>query len=130
MYDKNGKISNVSKQQNGNRVEEKIYTNGKEIILKYKDDKPFEGNFDDTIGRYNSIYQMKNGQIVDEAITKDSKTSKIIAKGDYINGKPNNGTFYNFDGNKITISTYKNQKRDGKQQIFTCLLYTSDAADE
>ena len=119
LYDKNGKISNVSKQQNGNRVEEKIYTNGKEIILKYKDDKPFEGNFDDTIGRYNSIYQMKNGQIVDEAITKDSKTSKIIAKGDYINGKPNNGTFYDYNGNKITISTYKNQKRDGKQQIFT-----------
>ena len=119
LYGKNGKIINVSKRLNGNRVEEKIYTNGKEIILKYKDDKPFEGSFNDTIGRYNSIYQMKNGQIVGEAIVKDSKTSKIIAKGDYTNGKPSNGTFYNYDENTITISTYKNQKRDGIQQIFT-----------
>ena len=119
FYTKNGEISQIIKHLNWKRLEEKIYKNGKEIVLKFKNDEPFDGDFNDSVGRYNSIYQMKDGLIIGEAIVKDTKTTKIIAKGDYKNGKPNNGTFYHNDNNTITISTYKNQKQEGLQQVFT-----------
>ena len=112
------KPAKITKRTNGDRTEVRLYLDGKENILKYKDDKPFDGFFNDTIGANISIYQMKNGEIIGEAITKNAENNQIIAKGVYKNGTPDNGSFFLNTDDKIQLLRYKNQKQEGVQKIF------------
>ena len=95
-----------------------MFVDGKENVSKYKDDKPFDGFFSDTIGDNVTIYQMKNGKIIDEVITKNSENNQIIAKGIYKDGTPDNGLFFLNVNDKVQLLQYKNQKQEGVQKIF------------
>jgi len=118
-FNKKSEIVKVIQKINQQLLELKTITNGQEHVLKYRNGKPFDGNFNDTIGRYNSIYKMNNGKIIGEVIVNDYKTEKLLAKGEYTNGKPNNGTFVLINNyGTVEFSTYKNLKKNGLQQKF------------
>ena len=136
FYTKNGFATDIkskkelSKDNQNYYLTETLYSkNGQEISRKYKNNHPYDGRFDEKDGRFNSIYQMKNGNIIGEVIVKDSKTSKIIAKGDYKDGIPNNGTFISEIDRQFYLSNYKNQKKDGLQKIFNN-SWSEDLAEE
>ncbi|WP_177761480.1 hypothetical protein [Flavobacterium sp. I3-2] len=117
-YDSNGIKISVLKTVNFELEEEIVFINGKESVLKYKKEKPFDGEFNYNIGKFNRVFALKNGIFVGEAITRNTETGEIVAQGDYINGKPNNGTFFEEDQNTYSIKSYKNQLQDGIQQSF------------
>ena len=112
------KLAKITKQINGDKTEVSLFVDGKENVSKYKDDKPFDGFFSDTIGDNVTIYQMKNGKIIGEVITKNSENNQIIAKGIYKDGTPDNGSFFLNVNDKVQLLQYKNQKQEGVQIIF------------
>jgi len=117
-YNEKGEPTHITKKEDQNIVEERIYSQGKEKVLKYVDGEPFDGTFNYTLGNFNPIFTIANGRMVGEAITKDVDTDSIITRGTYIDGLPSEGTFFTKQNDAIIISTYKNKQQDGLQQVF------------
>lgn len=121
-YHSNGKVAETTKFINGNIEGEQIaYTEKGTVIKKriYKNGKPFDGNFDETLsGRLlanqNYIQGLKQG----ESIVKTDEDS-LVAKGIYKDGKPFNGTFVEKKENdQNELIQVVNFKKNGLQKVF------------
>lgn len=121
-YYPNGKIHELTKYLDGERVGDEIVYNKDETIMKkrlYKNGEPFEGNFEENfVGRLlinqNYVKGLKEG----EAIVR-TEIDSIVAKGIYKNGKPYNGTFIVKNGEDLhELIHLTDFKKNGLQKVF------------
>jgi antitoxin component YwqK of YwqJK toxin-antitoxin module len=86
----------------------------------YKENEPFNGNFDVRVGGMLVNQNHTNGVKEGEAIVKN-EDGEVVGKGIYKNGKPFNGTF--IEDNENRSDTYElinveNFKKTGLQKVF------------
>lgn len=106
------------------------YKEGEEIVFNengsvkskrvYKENEPFNGNFDVRVGGMLVGQNYTNGIREGEAVVKNGD-GEVVGKGIYKSGKPFNGTF--IEDNKNRSDTYElinveNFKKNGLQKVF------------
>ena len=122
-YFPNGKVSSETMYQDGiKNGEEVLYSNDGKLKSKrtYKENEPFQGNFDEKMDELTVNLNYSNGVKEGEAIATDEE-KQIIAKGIYKNGKPFNGTFVvelNDRSDDFELIHVENFKKTGLQKVF------------
>ncbi|MFC6267227.1 toxin-antitoxin system YwqK family antitoxin [Frigoriflavimonas asaccharolytica] len=120
-YFPSGKILSETHYKDWQKENEIIYTENGTIKTKriYKENDPYEGNFDENIGEFTVNLNYQNGKKEGEAIAKN-EDGKIFAKGVYKNNEPYNGTFVVKLGrdNDEELINVENSKKTGLQKKF------------
>ena len=122
-YFPNGKVSSETMYQDGiKNGAEVLYSNDGNLKNKriYKENEPFQGNFDEKMGELTVNLNYNNGVKEGEAIATDEE-KQIVAKGIYKDGKPFNGTFVvelNDRSDDFELINVENFKKTGLQKVF------------
>ncbi|MBW3520630.1 toxin-antitoxin system YwqK family antitoxin [Chryseobacterium sp. NKUCC03_KSP] len=122
-YFPNGKVASETMYQDGiKNGEEVLYSNDGNLKNKriYKENEPFQGNFDEKMGELTVNLNYSNGVKEGEAIAIDEE-KQIVAKGIYKDGKPFNGTFVvelNDRSDDLELINVENFKKTGLQKVF------------
>lgn len=122
-YFPNGKVASETIYQDGiKNGKEVLYSNDGNLKNKriYKENEPFQGNFDEKMGELTVNLNYSNGLKEGEAIATDEE-KQIVAKGIYKNGKPFNGTFVvelNDQSDDFELINVENFKKTGLQKVF------------
>ena len=127
-YFPNGKISVETTYKKGLKEDEEIVFNENGTLKSrriYKENEPFNGNFDEQISDAFVNLNYTNGLKEGETIAKN-ENGDIIAKGIYKNGKPFNGTFIEGEqriSGDFELINVENFKQTGLQKVFNYSLY-------
>jgi uncharacterized protein len=122
-YFPNGKTSTETLYKEGSKEgEEIVYDESGTLKSKrvYKDNEPFQGNFDETAGELNINLNYINGLKEGEAVATNQE-KQIVAMGVYRNGKPFNGTFIEHYGDRsdgYELINVENFEKTGLQKVF------------
>ncbi|MBO6185250.1 MAG: hypothetical protein J6O88_11295 [Chryseobacterium sp.] len=122
-YFPNGKSATETLYKQGwKEGEEIVYTEDGKLKSKrtYKENNPFQGNFDEKMGELTVNLNYSNGVKEGEAIAADEE-KQIVAKGIYKRGKPFNGTFVvelNDRSDDFELIHVENFKKTGLQKVF------------
>ena len=89
----------------------------------YKENNPFNGNFEEKIGAFSLTTNYVNGEKEGESLAT-SEEKETVAKGIYKNGKPFTGTFITNDNtnDKNELINVENFKKTGLQKVFNYRL--------
>ncbi|MBD8082928.1 toxin-antitoxin system YwqK family antitoxin [Chryseobacterium caseinilyticum] len=102
--------------------EETVFNENGSVKSKrvYKENEPFNGNFDVRVGGMLVNQNYTNGVREGEAVVKN-EDGKVVGKGIYKNGKSFNGTFIEDNGNRsdtYELINVENFKKTGLQKVF------------
>ncbi|MFY1045416.1 toxin-antitoxin system YwqK family antitoxin [Chryseobacterium sp. GP-SGM7] len=126
-YFPDGNVAFETNYKNGLKEGDEIVFNVNGTVKSkriYKENEPFNGNFDVRVGEVFVNLNYINGLREGEAIAKD-EGGRVIAKGIYRNGKPFNGTFVekmDDRSDNYELMNFENFKKTGLQKVFAYRL--------